>query len=300
MPEVFEDPDAVLALVRKCAPYRSIFAFHGQAAADDELYTPWFIDMPRSELLIENPRWIAAAREAFSAELVEPLHCTINVYGPAAASPPHMDLPVYRGMSAPEFPIWLLATMSASGLFLPWLVPVASGLVWFYRGEGGEFEYWPDGPQGRSTQVTPPMWNVGVMSDNEVMYHRVGSIGSPDEIASLSGRLKTSAMMHHHGESWEIRQDGRSLCSIPSSRLRVSLLWKAYVFSNEEHRASFRNKAYDLDLDQVTDIFLDDLERRAVSADRPTDPLGDPNWRALLEEAYKSPFHSDERIAPSG
>lgn len=290
MPRVFDEPERVLDLIREHAPYRSMLAYYNHGGHGDRLDSPWFIDMPDADFLVQNPRWVAAAREAFSARLVEPLHCTINVYGPAEASPPHMDLPVFRGMSAPETPIWLLMSMSQSGLFLPWLVPVASGLAWFHRDKGGEFEYWPDGPSAPSVSVNPPMWNVGVMSDNEVMWHRVGQVGTIDEIASLDGRLRTSAMMHRHGRQWEVRQDGETLCAIPDDRLRISLLWKAYVFSDEDHRASFRNKAYDLDTGHVAEIFMADLKQRGIDCIPPSDPVNDDAWRNLLLATYTSPF----------
>lgn len=290
MPQVFDAPDHVLALVRERAPYRSMLAYYNHGRPGDPLESPWFIDMPGADFLVQNPRWIAAAKEAFSARLVEPLHCTINVYGPAEASSPHMDLPVFRGMAAPEVPVWLLMSMSNSGLFLPWLVPVASGLAWFYRGEGGEFEYWPQGPTHPSSRVSPPMWNVGVMSDNEVMWHRVGQVGSAAEIASLAGRLKTSAMMHCREDQWEVRQDGEALCTIPDDRLRISLLWKAYVFTDADHQASFRNRAYDLDAGHVAEIFLADLRQRGIGCTPPADPLHDEAWRNLLLATYASPF----------
>jgi hypothetical protein len=291
MPRVFDDPDGVLELILQSSPYQTPAAVYGMAAPGDPLETPWFIRISNSEMLVRNPHWIAAAKEAFSAQLVEPLHCTINVNGPAPANSPHMDLAVYRGFANPEYPIWILTTMSSSGLFWPWLVPVASGLAWFHANEGGEFEYWADGPSRPSTAIRPPMWNVGVMSDNEVMYHRVGRLGSADEIARLAKLgLKISATIHECGGDWRIEQEGAELCRLPAERLRLSLLWKAYVFVDEAHRASFENKAYDLDLDQVVDIFTDDLRAKGIDRPRPSDPLNDFEWRALLAETYRSPF----------
>jgi hypothetical protein len=252
---------------------------------------PWFIDRPESDLLLNNPRWIAAAREAFSAEIVHPLHCTVNLNGPSASTgPAHQDVPAFRGFSEAKAPIWLLNVMSRSRLFLPWLAPVASGLAWFYRGQGGEFEYWPDGPERPSVSERPPLWNYGVMSDNEVMWHRVAAIGSPDRAAQLAGRLSVRAKMHLSAEGWSIVDDGRTIMSLEPDELRISLLWKAYVFKDEAHLRSFENKAYDLDVSQVVDIFMDDLGKRGVHAPRPADPLTDEEWTALLQRTYPPPF----------
>jgi hypothetical protein len=72
--------------------------------------------------------------------------------------------------------------------------------------------------------------------------------------------------------------------------IRISMLWKAYVFQNEDHVASFENPAMDLDLDQVTGMFLADLDGRGVRVTRPADPLMDTAWQRLLFETYVPPF----------
>jgi hypothetical protein len=204
--------------------------------------------------------------------------------------PPHVDLPVFRGFASPDAPIWLLMSMSYSRLFHSWLVPVASGLVWFYGGQGGAFEYWPDGPDAPSAHEEPPLWNVGMMSDNEVMWHRVRGIGDPQLQERLDPHLKPSATLHPWRDGWEIRDEGRSIAPLAGDDVRISMLWKAYVFKDETHLASFENSAFDLDVDQVVDIFLDDLQERGLSVSRPADPYEDAEWRNLLQATYKSPF----------
>lgn len=291
MAKVFDDPEAVLQLVRDLAPYRTVGTYYNDGRPDaDGMDPPWFLAEPDSALLVQNSNWVVAAREAFGAEVVRPIRCVVNLNPPAPASPPHVDLPVFRGFSAPEVPIWLLMSMSRSTLFLDWLVPLASGIAWFWRGEGGGFEYWPDGPEGPSISEQPPLWNVGVMSDNEVMWHRVGAIGSAARQAELGGEVPATAQMHCSGEGWQIRHDGRAIASYAPDEVRISLVWKGYVFKDEVHLASFEDSAYDLDLDQVVELFREDLSARGLPSHRPADPLGDAEWRMLLEQAYVCPF----------
>ena len=289
MTNVFDDPGEVLDLIRERAPYPTVGAYYGYDMGGDTF--PWFLGNLPDDLFVCNPTFVTAAREAFSAKIVQPLHCTLNLNGPAARGPAHVDLPVFKGATAPEFPIWLLMNMSYSGLFLPWLVPVASGLVWFHRGSNGEFEYWPDGPGAPSSLELPPLWNVGVMSDNEVMWHRVGAIGSQSEQKRLQGRMRASDTLHHVGGGvWEIRDGDRCIVSLAADELRISMLWKAYVFQDEGHLAAFRNPEGGLDRRQIVEIYLDDLTRRGIQAGRPTDLLDDMAWRELLMATYPSPF----------
>lgn len=291
MDRVFDKPDEVLQLVRDLAPYDTVGTYYNGGESDPQgLDPPWFLVETDSDLLVQNPHWVVAAREAFDAKIVRPIRCVVNLNGPAPASPPHLDLPVFRGFSAPHMPIWLLMNMSRSGLFLDWLVPLASGIGWFWHGEGGEFEYWADGPQGAPVSVQPPMWNIGVMSDNEAMWHRVGAIGPTERQSELTAGVPGTAKMHPSEKGWEIRQADRTLASYTSEEVRISFVWKGYVFKDEAHLASFEDSSYDLDLDQVVDIFSDDLAERGCCSRRPADPLNDEEWRGVLEETYVPPL----------
>lgn len=290
MDPVFDDPEAVLALVRHAAPYQTMAAYMGYGAEGGLAGPPWFLTKTRADGLLAAPRWRAAACEAFGAQVVQPSHVVINLNGPSPVGPPHLDQPEYRGFGLAEAPLWLLMAMSRSRLFLPWLVPVASGLVWFWQGEGGDFEYWPDGPDAASALAGRPMWNTGVMSDNEAMWHRVGGFGPESQQRELERGLRAEALLGWSGGRWRILQEGGVLMDFAADEIRISLLWKALVFRDAAHLASFEDKRFDLDLQQVTDIFLADLAARGLRVRRPGDPANDPTWRALLEETYRIPF----------
>ena len=289
---VFEDPDAVIDLIRARAPYQNLAAYHGmQDTLGGARTMPWFRGQFQDELFLQNPCWLQSAKEAFSARIVRPFKCILNLNGPMPGGAVHVDLPVYRGFSAPVAPVWLLMNMTYSGLFLPWMVPIASGLAWFHRGLGGEFEYWADGT-GAPPRIEPaPLWNNGVMSDNEFMWHSVGAIGTPEDRKRLAGILDAGNCLHYAGDAgWEIRDGTRVLASLASTQLRISLLWKAYVFLNEEHLASFENPAMDLTPGTVVDIYEQDLASRGVAVRRPADPLHDAAWRRVLEDNYRPAF----------
>jgi hypothetical protein len=291
MDKVFDDPEAILRLVRELAPYDTVGCYYNGGVADPKgIDPPWFLIEPDIPVLVENPNWIAAAHEAFDAGIVKPIRCVINLNPPAPASSPHLDLPVFRGFSAPQVPIWLLMSMANSGLFLDWLVPLASGVAWLWRGAGGEFEYWPNGPADNSLCEKTPMWNTGVMADNEVMWHRVGAIGTAQQQASSLATVPGDARMHWSGEGWEARQDDRPLARFSMGEVRISCVWKAYVFRDEAHVRSFEDRAYDLDLDTVVDMLSADLAKRGLPSRRPSDPLDDAEWRQLLAGTYTTPF----------
>jgi hypothetical protein len=281
---VFDDPEAVVDEIKSRAPYPTMSAHHGLGSFAPML--PWFRTEFTDAPFLHVERFTEAAKTAFSAQIVEPVRVVLNLNTATSVGATHVDLPAFRGFTAPRVPVWLLMNMSYSGLFEDWRVPFASGLVWFHRGQGGEFEYWPDGPDSASKLEGPPMWNVGLMSDNEFMWHRVRPIGAGEDQARFQSLVGYDHAIHWHDGHREIRDGDRIVTQEEPDGLRISLLWKARVFTDEAHRASFRRLELDLGVERVVDLYLDDLAARGVRAPRPEDPFTDANWQALLGEAY--------------
>lgn len=290
----FEDPDAVLALVRRSAPYPLSARVHKKN--DDGLDIPFFrifwahtrqVRVEGAEPFFHNERFMAAARESFDAGIIEPSAIMINLSCPTGGSPPHRDLPYFRGCE--KFPFWMLQCMGYSNRFHEWAVPIASTLSWFYAGEAGEFEYWPDGPDAPSASVQSPMWNVGVVSDNEYMWHRVGPVG-PESDWLQPGDIKRECRLHAaDANAWEIHDEG-SVRRFRGDQVRLSILWKAYAFKNQAAADEYHNRSNDLDHDMVRTIFEDDLRARSVPFSPTRDPVNDPDWKAVLQKTYPPGF----------
>jgi hypothetical protein len=288
MARVFDEPDAVLQKITRLAPFKAIGSIFG--SEEVQTVPNWFFASLTETPILHDPNWTAAAQEAFGATIVRPIRCALNLNPPAPAGEPHLDMPSFRGFAAPDAPLWLLGAMSRSRLFLDWLVPLASGIAWFWRGEGGEFTYWLDGPESQPNAESSPLWNVGVMSDNEVMWHRVGAIGPAQRREEFAYGLPRAAELHRSPKGWIISHAGRTLANYLPDEVRISIVWKGYVFKDEAHLASFEDRDYDLSLDQVVQIFREDFASRGLPSHCPLEPLADLEWRALLEGTYVSPF----------
>jgi hypothetical protein len=290
----FEDPDAVLDLVRRSAPYPLSARVHKKDDRGDDV--PFFrifwahtrqVRVEGAEPWFHNERFMAAARESFGAEVIVPSAIMINLSTPTVGGPPHRDLPYFRG--AEKFPFWMLQNMGYSELFHHWAVPIASTLSWFYSGEEGDFEYWPDGPDAPSLTVKAPMWNVGVVSDNEYMWHRVGPVGHAGERLQ-PGAIKREARLHAVGnDDWEIHDEDR-VWPYRANQVRLSLLWKAYAFANQAAADEYHNHTNDLNHDMVRSIFEQDLRERGVPFRPTADPANDPEWKAVLQKTYAPTF----------
>ena len=80
--------------------------------------------------------------------------------------------------------------MGKSGLFTDYLIKMAQVITWFSLDEGSGFTYWPEGPLKAPKRVLPPIYNRGVVVQNEMMVHR-GEANGPLDYRSRPGWLST-------------------------------------------------------------------------------------------------------------
>lgn len=289
MDPVFDDPDDAMRQIRDAGPFQALLAYHG-GTVDSAYDMPMFRHAMTSDAFLHNPNWIEAAKRSFGAGIVEPARCLLNLYAPTEELSAHTDLPTYRGFTPSAETRHLLMAMINSQLFFDWMVPFASGLAWFWRGEGGAFLYWADGKDAPPQVLRPPFWNCGLMSDNEAMFHAVSAVGSAAERARYTAMIKRSDTMHAVGEAdWEITGETHPPARLGPDEVRISLLWRARVFRDEAHRDSFEDSAWDLTPERIAEVFVADLAQRGERFEEPSDPL-DEAWQEFLAEAYPPQF----------
>lgn len=300
----FADPDAVRALVPRHAPYWPVLRY---AMSPSELAAvggnaeavstpPWFRgDWAYTEPLVEgaeqvlaNPIFREAAAKVFDAAVVVPQVVYVNLMGPMPSSgPPHIDVPAFRGLDRRQAPVWLLHVMHRSGLFAHYKIDIATAVAWFYEGEGGAFEYWPEGAEGNVVRLEAPLSNRAVVGDNDVMFHRVGAIGAPSapapEKASLESELRP---LDAQASAWAIVDGERECIRYEADALRISVSWKAECFADESAARVWREHSDDLDLAHVVDRFLDAAAERGVAIERPEDLLHDTAFIEAVSGLY--------------
>jgi hypothetical protein len=293
---VFEDPDAVLGCIRSESPYRLQHVVDRTYAGGE--YAPWFkaywavsgkARLPAAEAMLRAPRLLDAAAQLFAAEIIRPQSLMVNLLAPMPASAVHVDMPHFRGAPAKTHAPALLYAMGRSGLFERWSIRIASALIWFHRGIGGAFECWPDGPERDAWLVSPPLWNAGLMADNEHMLHRTQAIG-PAEACLPHDRLRDSAQLHAAEEGgWEIRDGDALIRRYPTEQLRVSLLWKAVVLTDSEEATLVDGGRDDLDPQQIESVFAQHAREHRIALPPTDDPRTDADWiRAVAELSPRS------------
>jgi hypothetical protein len=294
--DVYDDRDAVWQLVRSAGPYPLMMSLGGYEGFNGAM-TPWFRAhwaLDGEELiagvrpLLDHRKFVEASQAIFDAPLVRPVALTINLMAPMKTGEgAHVDTPIFRGLNRTEFPTWLLVVMGSSHLFDRWYVPTSGALTWFYDGPNGAYDYWPDGPDGEMRSEAPPFGNVAVVADNDHMYHRAASVGSLHDYVADDMLPKAAQLIPGGNEGWIIRDgDGQALHHYSAGKVRVSLLWKAIVFNDENDAAGYDGHRDDLSVDHVIDTLNADLKKRGISSETGPDPFSDPAWQQALRTTY--------------
>ncbi|MBV8139560.1 MAG: hypothetical protein JO121_28595 [Deltaproteobacteria bacterium] len=279
----FDDPDLVRALFERHAPYRTIAEYIPRKP--DQAAFPYFRGnwavggqplVEGAETILQNHRFIAAARALFDSPRIRPTFIVVNLNAPMPAGPIHVDVPTFRGATREQYPLGWLIAMGRSELFERWRIIQAGAVSWFYNGPGGNFEYWPQGRDGPMLREQPPFRNVAIMADNDRMYHRIGRVGTPN--AALPQMTAAAELHAVGGDTWAIVENGEVRATYPFNAVRLSLVWKADLEPEDTSEP--------LDLDRVMTIFIADLGQRKADFRIPGDPLSDKTWIATLDCVY--------------
>ena len=274
---VVDEPDLIRDIARNNGPYfmPARYLIGGETAADARKRTPkivkdapayligptwrgdWAFDgevlVEEAAFLLHHETFMESARTLFKSDIVIPEQVFVNLSTPMKAQPfSHVDIPEFMGVTRRNAPGWFLQAMGSSRLFEDVRISIITVVAWFYEGERGFFRYWPAGRENDSVRHER-MWNTAVAGDNDFMHHlveRVGPKGStPPEGMTINTELSFS------DTKWNIVEDGEVLSSFDDTSVRLSLSWKAKVFSDTKNLEDYQTGSGDISVSEAINRF---------------------------------------------
>jgi hypothetical protein len=222
------------------------------------------------EPYLNHDGFVEAARRVHGRPVIEPAIVFANLMVPGQELALHTDVPEFRGCNRKTCPQWLLVAMHHSGLFAEWRMPIATGVAWFHDCKGGEFAFYPDGPDAPAVahEVT---FNTAILLDADSVFHGVDRVFDPGEEMAP---LKPGMHLDFAGDgTWVVHDGDREVTRYAWGELRFSVSWKAYCFTDEHEQRAWRHHAADLTLDVVVDRLVADLrERGRIPGEVPANP----------------------------
>jgi len=255
--------------------FRGFFA-EGSVCFFDELHDCFY-----------NPLFLKLVRDYWGAQYARPTLMLFNLCGPHHSGlNAHLDAVTFRGIRIENSPVWLQNVMGKSGLFTEHLAKMAQVITWWYLGENGTFTYWPDGPHGEPQRLEHPLWNKGVVVQNEVMFHRGDPVGRPDE-RDIPG-LKHRSMLGYDAErdDWAITTDDEVIRRYQPDEMRLLVHWSAEVYRDMDEVKKSMDHSDDLTHDIVFERLLADMRAKGVQVAEPSDPLHDTDFIRALISTY--------------
>jgi hypothetical protein len=312
-----DEHDRLLGVVQQHGPWPTIQAHHFQSVDEliattsgvvpkdhgltlDSIATAQFRGFygqnsvcfyPEIEDIFYSSRLIHDVKSYWHAQYAKPTMMLFNICGPHQSGlSPHLDATTFRGVRYENSPVWLQNIMAKSGLFTDYIVNMAQVITWWYRGEAGTFTYWPDGPLRPPKTLPTPMWNRGVVVQNELMFHRGDPVGRPEE-RRIDGLRHRSMFEYRSGGDWVITTDGKVVRRYSPEQIRLLVHWSAEVYRDLEDVKRVMDHTDDLTHDRVFDTLIADLRAKGVTVDEPSDPFHDDDFIHTLLNTY--------RIAPT-
>jgi len=247
-----------------------------------------------------NSTFLELARDYWGAQFARPTLMLFNLCGPHHSGlNAHVDAVTFRGIRIENSPVWLQNIMGKSGLFTDHLVKMAQVITWWYLGENGTFTYWPDGPLGEPQRLEHPLWNKGVVVQNESMFHRGDPVGRPEE-RDIPG-LKHRSMLGYDAsrDDWAITTDGDVIRRYRPEEMRLLVHWNAELYADMDEAKKSMDHSDDLTHDIVFDRLLADMRAKGVTVAEPSDPMHDQLFIRALIDTYSIAPETDWAQAPA-
>src|SRR4029079_11966061 len=202
--------------------------FRETYAYGDDVFADGATSLMHADVLID------AARQLHGRDVIVPAILYANILLPGQQLAVHTDVPEFRGANRKLLPQWLLVVMHHSGLFEPWKMPIATGIMYFGQAHGGALAYYVDG----EPHTFDPVHNTAAMLDTDSVFHGVDRVEGDESALAV---LRSGQRLHHDGaERWSLRSpDGETLASFVTDDLRYSVSWKGYCFADDAERAAW-------------------------------------------------------------
>ena len=227
------------------------------------------------------------ARDYWGAQYAKPTHALFNLCGPHHSGlSAHLDAVTFRGVRIENSPVWLQNVMGKSGLFTEYLVKMGQVITWWYRGPEGTFTYWADGPLQPPSRLEHPLWNKGVVVQNEMMFHRGDPVGAWDSAPIRNMKHLSEMGYDADADAWNIYTDSEAVHTYRPEDMRLLVHWNAEVYADMTEVRKVMDHTDDITIEEAIGRLIADMRSKGTKVTEPSDPLHDTDFIRSVVETY--------------
>ena len=144
-----------------------------------------------------------------------------------------------------------------------------------------------DGPLKPPQRLKPPVYNRGVVVQNEMMVHRGEANGLVDQQHPAGLAFDTVFTGDPDDrDHWLLKNGDDVIARHHTGELRFLVHWSAEVFADYDELKKNMDGSDDLTIERAIDMLVDDVNKTGIKLDVPSEPLHDPQFIQTLNAAY--------------
>ena len=168
---------------------------------------------------------------------------TMLVMLPGQTVPVHYDIPLFSDLTKANAPAWLQVAYALSGLNKEREIRQVQTITYLTgnasdSNQGGDFVYWPAGPQG-PTKSIPVVSNSAIVTDGVHVAHAV-KVWKPESSvdAPMLNKDDKNEIKYIGNEKWQIFINGKGEKVYEESELRMSFISRYICFRDEKEETA--------------------------------------------------------------
>lgn len=199
----------------------------------------------------------------------------LTVLLPGSELAVHYDNPYFMEFSRETTPVWLLVALRQSGVMNEREVPQIQGVAYIHGNEtnpyveGGDFVFWPHGPNGEKYSFRAKH-NSAIIVDGVKTAHGVETF-RPKEKPFIANKDRATELRFKEGETWELYEDGKLIRNFEESEIRMGVVWRSLCLDDESQYQEWRKNRNTKSSQDAVNILKKKLEDDKKPV--PSDPV---------------------------
>eukprot|EP00755_Sulcionema_specki_P024815 Sspe_Gene.15319::Locus_5332_Transcript_1_2_Confidence_0.800_Length_1649::g.15319::m.15319 len=236
-----------------------------------------YSSLPIAVQLMSSEKFLSAAKAVCPPhqQHLDPFQLNLIVQVPGQSVAAHVDAVYFWGATRFDFPQWLLAVMVFSGLWKEQFVNQVQVVGYYHKWSDprdGSFVWW--NTPSPTPLTSDPLPRLGLSVDGSKSVHAAAIYQSKARPPKID-KSKRTVLRFVGDDTWEVAEKGtpdKVLQTYTTDDLRLSVVYRARCFENEQKAQEFSRMEHRFELEEVLETLRKDMVEKGLRS--PTKGIG--------------------------